>query len=173
VEQEGFMSIQNIRRSVLIVVGVAALAVGGLFAGRLFAHQMDHGSGSGSGPKHMFARISRQLSLTEAQQAQIRVVLKSHADEIEAQAQSGTAARRALHDAVLSASADEATIRSLAAQVGAAQGDASVLYAKIRAEVWPILTSDQQKSFATFHSQMRQRTDDSAKALDQWLRGTN
>ncbi len=168
------MSIQNIRRSVLIAAGVGILAVSGLFAGRLLARQMEphgpHGAGMAS---HMFARISRHLDLTDGQQAQIRAVLKAHATEIETQVKAGMDARGALHEAVMVQPTDEAAIRSLGAQVGAAHAEGALLCAKIRAEVWPILTTDQQGKLQNFHSRMRDHGDEAMKSLDQWLRGEN
>jgi Spy/CpxP family protein refolding chaperone len=122
---------------------------------------------------HMFARISRHLDLTEGQQTQIRAVLKAHASEIETQVQAGMDARRALHEAVMVQPTDEAAIRSLGEKVGAAHAEGALLCAKIRAEVWPILTADQQEKLQNFHSRMREHGNEAMKSLDQWLRGQN
>ncbi len=166
------MSIRNIRRSALLAAGIGALAVSGLLAGRLFAHQMgDHFAG-GMAP-HMFNRLAAALDLTESQRAQVRAILKSHADEIGAQVRAGMDARRALHDAILAQPTDEAAIRSLALQFGAVHGDGAVLFAKIRSEVWPILSADQQLKLANFHGRMQQRGEDAMKSLDRFLRGEN
>jgi Spy/CpxP family protein refolding chaperone len=165
------MSIQNIRRSVLIAVGIAALAVAGLFAGRLFAHQL--GGHSGGMAPHLFRHMSRQLELTEGQESQIRGILKSHADEIEAHVKSAIEARRALHDAILVQPTDEAAIRQRAAAMGDVHEDGAMLFAKIRAEVWPLLTAEQQQKVATLHTRMRERGDESLKNLDDFLRGAN
>ena len=166
------MSIQNIRRSVLIAAGIGALAVSGLFAGRLVAHQMGGHSGGAMAPR-MFRHMARQLELTDAQQAQIREILKSHADEIEAHVKSGMDARRALHDAILVAPTDEAAIRQRAQDLGNVHADGALLFARVRAEVWPILTSEQQLKVAGLHTRMRERGDDALRSLDTFLRGDN
>jgi Spy/CpxP family protein refolding chaperone len=167
------MSIQNIRRSVLIAVGIGVLAFSGLFAGRLLGRQMGPGFSHGGppNPARMFDHISRELDLTDAQQAQIRGILKSHADEILAHVQAGMDARRALHDAVVAQPIDDAALRSLGAQAGTVHGDGAVLFAKIRAEIWPVLTPDQQQKFAAFHARMGRKGGDELTALGAFLRG--
>jgi Spy/CpxP family protein refolding chaperone len=132
-----------------------------------------HGSHDEGMAPRMFARISRRLDLTEDQQAQIRAVLKTHAAEIEAQVQAGMDARRALHEAVMVQPADETAIRSLGEQVGTAHAEGALLFAKIRTEVWPILTADQREKLQNFHSRMRHHGDEAVKSLDQWLRQEN
>ena len=167
------MSIQNIRRSVLIAAGIGALAVAGLFAGRLFAHQMGGHFHGGSMAPRMFQHMAQELDLSDAQQAQIREILKSHADEIEAHVKSGMDARRALHDAILIQPTDEGTIRLRAQELGNVHGDGAILCAKIRAEVWPILSGEQQQKLAGLHLRMREHGDEALKSLDAFLRGTN
>jgi Spy/CpxP family protein refolding chaperone len=165
------MSIQNIRRSVLVAAAIVVLAVSGIFAGRLVAHQMG-GHGAGMAP-HLFHHMARQLDLTDGQQAQIRDILKNHADEIEAHVKSAMEARRALHDAILVQPTDEAAIRQRAVTLGDVHEDGAMLFAKIRAEVWPLLTAEQQQKVATLQTRMRERGDESLKSLDEFLRGTN
>jgi Spy/CpxP family protein refolding chaperone len=168
------MSIQNIRRSVLIAAGIGALAVSGLLAGRLVAHQMG-GGGPFGGPMapRLFRHVARQLDLTDAQQAQIREILKTHADEIEAQVQSGMKARRALHDAILVTPTDEATIRQRAQELGGVHAEGALLFARVRAEVWPLLTAEQQQKAVSLHTRRRERGDDALRSLDSFLRGAH
>lgn len=52
--------------------------------------------------------------------------------------------RTALRDAVLTGDADEAQIRSAASQLGDAMADAAVKASKLRNEIAPILTEEQQ-----------------------------
>lgn len=166
------MSIQQIRRSVLIAAAIAALAFSGLVAGRLFGRQMGP-SGPPHGPRaaHMFDHVARELDLSDAQRLQIRGVLKAHADEILADVKAGMEARRALHDAVIAEPTDEAEIRRLAAAGGQAHADGALLFAKIRSEIWPILTPEQQQKFVTFHARMGKRGDEALDSLEAFLRG--
>jgi Spy/CpxP family protein refolding chaperone len=164
------MSIQKIRRSILIAAGIGVLAFTGLFAGRLLGRQMGPGP---HGPRaaRMFDHLSSALDLSDTQQLQIRGVLKTHADEILALVKSGMTARRALHDAILAQPTDEANIRVLAQQVGVVHGDGALLFARIRAEIWPILTPDQQQKFTAFHMKMGNRGEDELQSLGAFLRG--
>ncbi|HEY3202269.1 MAG TPA: Spy/CpxP family protein refolding chaperone [Thermoanaerobaculia bacterium] len=164
------MSIRNIRRSILIAAGIGALAVSGLLAGRLFARQMGEHFSEGHAA-YMFDHIARELDLSDGQRTQIRGVLKSHADEIEAHVKAGIDARRALHDAVMAQPMDETTIRNLAQQVGSVHGDGAVLCAKIRSEIWPVLSSDQQQKLVSFHGRMRRHGDAALQSLHAFLRG--
>ena len=166
------MSIQNIRRSILIAAGVGVLAVSGLFAGRLFARHMGGHFGGDMAPR-MFRHLSRELDLTDAQQLQIRGILKNHADEIEGHVKAAMEARRALHDSVMAQPTDEGAIRAMATQIGTVHGDGAMMIARIRAEVWPILTADQQQKLVALHSRMREHGDESMKSLDEFLRGQN
>jgi Spy/CpxP family protein refolding chaperone len=167
------MSIQRVRRSILIAAGVGVLAFTGLFAGRLLGRQMGPGFPHGPHAARMFEHVSRALDLSDAQQLQIRGVLKAHADEILPLVKSGMEARRALHDAVLAQPTDEAAIRSLAQQVGVVHGDGALLFAKIRAEIWPILTPEQQQKFTAFHTRMGNRGDGELQSLGAFLRGNS
>lgn len=165
------MSIQKIRRSVLVATLFGGLVVSGLLAGRLLARQGDLGHMRADAAPHMFRHLAKQLDLSADQQTQIRGILKNHADEIETQVKAGMSARRALHQAMLAQPVDEEGIRSLAVQAGQVHGDTAVLYAKIRAEVWPILTADQQSRMTQLHGRMKDRGDAAFESLDKWLRG--
>jgi protein CpxP len=165
------MSIQQVRRSVLIAAGILALAVSGLIAGRLFGRQLSPGFGHGARAEHMFEHLSSELDLSDAQRAQVRGVLRNHADEILAHVQAARDARKALHDAVMATTTDETAIRSLAAQIGTVHSDGALMIVKIRAEIWPILTPDQQQKMISLHARLGHRSDDEMQALAAFLRG--
>jgi Spy/CpxP family protein refolding chaperone len=163
------MSIRNIRRLVLILAGAGILVVGGLFAGRLAAGVMPGaGPHSAFGPPG-FGRIARALDLTDDQRAQIKAILKSRASEIQNQMKTGMEARRALHEAILADPIDEAAIRARAVDLSRTEGNGAVLFAHIRAEVFPILTVDQKQKIEQFHERMRGRASRAAKAFEDFL----
>lgn len=170
------MSISNIRRSVLVAAGIAAVAAAGLFAGHLVAGSMSeggHGCGPHGGlePQRLFEHLADRLDLNDAQREQVRAILRGHAAEIETQMQAGAEAGRALHDAVQAEPIDEAAIRDRAAEFGRVHGEGSLLCARIRAEVLPILTADQKAKLQTMHERMRGRGRRGARAFSEWLRG--
>ncbi|MCA1580122.1 MAG: Spy/CpxP family protein refolding chaperone [Acidobacteria bacterium] len=162
------MSIQEIRRSVLVVAGVAALAAAGLFAGRVSADAFPH-KGRGDFAPRMFARMSRFLELTDDQQAQIKAVLKAHAAEIEVQMAAKRTARQALRQAMLAQPVDEAAIRARAEEGGKVEADGAVLFARIRTEIDPILTPDQRTKVHTFASRSRRR-DSAVQSFDRFIK---
>jgi Spy/CpxP family protein refolding chaperone len=168
------MSIRNIPRSALILAGAAVLAVGGVIAGRVAAGVLPGESSGVPGPQRMFNRISRALDLTDDQQSRAKGVLKSHADEIEAQLRSVAAARRALFDAMHARPIDEAAIRQRALELGRVHGDGGVLFAKIRTEIEPILTDDQKTKLEHYREKMRGRGDRAITSFRDFLdSGTN
>jgi Spy/CpxP family protein refolding chaperone len=163
------MSHGTLRKSALLFAAAGALAVGGLFAGRLFAGSVPGGPGDHS-PRHMFGRIARALDLTADQRAQIKTLLTAHAAEIQAQMSSSATARRALHDAIKAQPVDEAAIRAAAATVGSVHADGAVLFAKIRAEILPVLTADQKQKLEALDAKMKSRGDRGAKAFAEFIR---
>jgi Spy/CpxP family protein refolding chaperone len=166
------MSIQEVRKSILIATGAGVIAAAGLLAGRLSAGAFSPHARGDFAPR-VFARISRALDLTDEQQAKIKGVLQSHSDEIKAQIQASTAARSALHAAVINQPLDESAIRTAAQRVGQTQGDAAILFSKIRAEVDPILTPDQKDRIQKFHDTMGQRADKAVQSFDAFLKGNS
>ncbi len=163
------MSIANIRRSILILAGAGALAVAGLFAGRLAAGVMPEGSHAGHFGSR-FGHIARMLDLTEAQRAQFKSILRSHGSAIEAQLAAGLAARRAMHDAILADPIDETLIRARAAELSRVEADGAVLFARVRAELTPLLTEDQKQKVARFRERMRARGDRAVQAFQDFVK---
>jgi len=165
------MKIPSLSKILLTLTSLGLLAAGGLFAGRLSANSLPEGSEHS--PHRMFGRLSRALDLTDGQKAQVKSILKSHAAEIEAQMAKSSAARHALHDAVNAQPFDEAAIRARAADVGQAQADAAVLFAKIRTEVVPLLTDDQKQKLQTFSQKMRSRGEHGRQAFADFVRSAS
>ncbi len=163
------MSIRQIRKSILAATAVGALALAGLFAGRLSADAFPHGGGGGDFAPRMFGRIARALDLTDDQKTKVRTILKAHASEITAQVTAGKAARQALREAVLAEGVDETAIRARAADAAKIQADGAVLFAKIRAEIEPTLTPEQRDKVRTFHARRQGRGDHAAESLQKFL----
>jgi Spy/CpxP family protein refolding chaperone len=88
--------------------------------------------------------LRSELNLTEQQRAQIRDVLVSHRPQIAETVKSVHVKRTALRDAVLQGRSEE-QVRAAAGELGSAIADASVKAAKLRNQVAPILTEEQQK----------------------------
>jgi Spy/CpxP family protein refolding chaperone len=167
------MSIDKIRKSILILVGAGAIAVVGLFAGRVSAGAFPTRHEHGDFAPRLFAQVSQALDLTDDQTAKVKDVLRSHSDEIKAQMRSWGAARRALRDAMMTLPADENAIRAAAEQVGQSQANGALLLARIRAEIDPILTPDQKDRLQKFQSRTGQHTERAVQSFDNFLKGSS
>jgi len=153
----------NTKHAVVATVAAAALALGvtaGLRASAQNTSQdprsfSGHGMGPGGrggmlgpggpgSPLAMLRMLGPQLNLTDAQKEQIKNIADAHRDEWKAIGDRERLAHEALTAAITADTIDEALIRSRSAELGIVQADAAVASARARAEVWQILTPDQQ-----------------------------
>ena len=161
------MRIVRTRRS-LFAAGAAAVALSGLFTARLAAHPT--AKVREDRVPRVCRRAVRELGLTEEQQTRVRGILREHADDIEEQIRSGAESRRALRAATRAEPFDEAEIRRLAARFGEVRADGAVLRARIRSEIWPILTAEQKEKARSLKTPSGRRRARRLEALDRWLR---
>jgi Spy/CpxP family protein refolding chaperone len=96
------------------------------------------------GPMGMFGLFGPDLNLTDAQKQQIKSIADSHKAEWQAFAERARAAHQALQGAMAADTVDDGLIRAKSAEVAAVEADMAVASAHARAEVWPILTAEQQ-----------------------------
>lgn len=99
----------------------------------------------------------RQLGLTDQQRQQVRTIVTSHAADFRAIADRAVPARRALTDAI--ATGDEGAIRQRSQDLGAVQTDRALLAARVRAEVFKLLTPEQQQKAQLLRQQAQERRD--------------
>ena len=86
----------------------------------------------------------RELNLTESQREQVKTIVDSQEAEMRTVGERAMAARTALHAATTSPTFDEALIRAKAAELAMVEADAAVARARIFADVFQILTPEQQ-----------------------------
>jgi protein CpxP len=108
--------------------------------------------------------LAARLDLTDAQRDTVRRIMDAHRDELTALGDRGFAARRAVHAAIIAESVDEAAVRARSADLAVVEADTAVAHARIHAEIWQILTPDQQaqarklqEEIASRQEQMRER----------------
>jgi Spy/CpxP family protein refolding chaperone len=87
----------------------------------------------------------RGIQLTEAQREQFRTIVESHRAERQAVATKLREAHRGLAEATRAETINEAAIRARSAEVASAMADQAILRAKVRSEVFGILTAEQQQ----------------------------
>jgi Spy/CpxP family protein refolding chaperone len=156
---------KNRRLALTAGAGALGLAVAGLFAASLAASTPNGGGGEPRG----LGRTARRLGLSEDQREQIRGILKTHAAEIETQMRAARSGRKALGDAMAAQPVDEGRIREQALALGGVRADGAVLRARIRSEVWPILTAEQQEKAKQLRSLRGKREKRRMDALERWL----
>jgi Spy/CpxP family protein refolding chaperone len=115
------------------------------------------GGGLFGGPLGMLGRGMRELGVTDEQRDQIRVKMDAHKTEFEGIAARMIEAREALNEAVTAETTDETAIRNAAIAVGAIEGEAAVLRARVHQEVFSVLTSEQKQKAKELRGQMEQR----------------
>ncbi len=129
----------------------------GLGPGDGFGPGRGFGRGRGGPFGPMVMRGLRQLNLTEDQRGQLKSVMDSHKDEFKAIGERMMAAREALGDLVTSDAADVTAIRAKAAAVAVVEVDAALLRARVHAEVFALLTPEQQEKAKAMRGQAKGR----------------
>ena len=94
--------------------------------------------------------LRSDLNITDEQRQQIRDVIVSHRAEIASTVKSVRVKRVALRDLVRSDKAEKSEIRTAAAALGQAVGDAAVKAAELRGEIAPLLSQDQRAKIDKF-----------------------
>ena len=113
--------------------------------------------GGPGGPMGLLPMLGPKLGLTDAQKDQIKTIAESHKDEWKALADRGRTAHEALNDAVNADQLDEALVRSKSAEVGVVEADMAVARARVRGEVFQILTADQKTQLKAMQAEMKNR----------------
>jgi Spy/CpxP family protein refolding chaperone len=159
------------RRKLTLAVGAGAvgLALAAFFAANLAANTPE----TPNAPAEPWAirHAAKRLGLSDDQKEQIRGVLKAHAGEIEAQMQAAQTGNKALREAMSVQPLDEAKIRQQALALGGVRADGAVLRARIRSEIWPILTPDQQEKAKEMRSMKGQWQKRRMENLERWIDG--
>ena len=85
-----------------------------------------------------------RLDLDDAQREQVRNVMRENRESRRTLGRAVREADGALEEAVAADVLDEQGIRAAANALGVAQGDAAVQRARVRNQVWQLLTAEQQ-----------------------------
>jgi Spy/CpxP family protein refolding chaperone len=152
--------------AVVVALGLASVYVsaqnssggGGPFMGR---GRGGPGGPGGGGPMGMLGplgpMIMGRLNLTDAQRAQVKSVIQAHSTDIKAVGDRAFTAHQALEAVISADTVDESAIRARSGDLATIEADMAVMRAQIRAEVWQILTPDQQQQAKTLQAEMEQR----------------
>ena len=83
--------------------------------------------------------------LSDDQKQQVKSILDSHRDQMQQNAEKMRGLQEAMRTLVEADTIDESAIRAKSAEIASAEADALILQAKMRAEVFQILTPEQQQ----------------------------
>jgi Spy/CpxP family protein refolding chaperone len=156
---------KNSKVRMFVGLAIAAAVVGIIAVGVSYAQQPPppphgrmmmgpHGPMMG-GPFAQIRRGFAQLGLSDQQKTQIKTIFQGHKADMQGFAARMQPARQALNAAIVGG--DEATIRSAAAGVAAVEADMAVFRATVRAQVFAVLTPDQQAKANQLQQEAQQR----------------
>jgi protein CpxP len=157
---------KNSKRMKTIVGSMLAVATSAvLVTAHVVAHQENGQEGRRPGPGRMHRGFGggfdglplRDLDLTEAQQQEIRAIHEQNREAGRAVGEKLMTARRALQDAAMAESIDESAIRAAAGALANAEAEAAVSRARVHAQVWKLLTPEQQEKAKTMREERRER----------------
>jgi protein CpxP len=110
----------------------------------------------------------RQLGLSDDQRQEVRRIMELHKAERQAIFQRLREARRAQSDAIVAVPVDEAAVRARSAELAKVETDAAVLRARVHAEVYNVLTPEQQERAKALRAEREAR---GAQRREQWRKG--
>ena len=172
--------ITKIRKSILVLVAVGALVLGGFWTGRLIAGPLMAGPlwghlgfASAAHFDHIgnhFDHIANWLALSDFQKTEVKRVVRSHGEEILSQIQSQIAMREALGEVIMAGTVDEGLIRQRAEALSRVEAEGALLRARIHSEIWPILNDEQRTKVASFHQMMELKHDKILASVQDFLK---
>lgn len=152
-------------RGLKISLATMAILVAGI-AVAVAQGPMHHG-GFGGPEHHMMGFLTRQLDLTEAQQAQVKDIFAKEKPTIgPLMMQKGQLHQQLMQEAISSTS-NPTKIQALAAQQGQLETALAVEHAKIASQIYNILTPDQKTKAQTLLQQHQQRMQEHMQHMQQ------
>ena len=143
-------------RSLTVTAALAALLAGGV----AFAQAPDGGGrGRGRGGFGPGGGLPlRALNLSEAQQEQVRTLTQQYREQSRTAAERLRAAMDAQRKAVATMPVNEELIRSTARELADAQAEVAIQQARLRTEIFGLLTPDQQANAKKFQAEREARS---------------
>ena len=148
-------------RKIVVTAGIVAVMAGGAVA--IFA-QGGAGRGAGAfGPGGLRGRgfaagfALGQLDLSDAQKQQVRDIMQRHRQQSQPVMQRLQAAMQAQRAAITAVPVNEAAVRQAAAALAAVQADMAVEQARMHADIFSILTVEQQEKAKQLEAQGQAR----------------
>jgi len=150
-------------RKIVVTAGLVALMAGGAVA--LLAQGQGRGAGpgrpggpGGPGERGFAAGFALgQLDLSDAQKQQVRDITQRDREQMRSTMQRLDQAMQAQRAAIDQVPVNEQAVRAAAAQVATVQADLAVAQARVHADIWNILTPEQQTKAKELEQQAQAR----------------
>ena len=157
------------------ILGVSALVVALVGGGALAYAQGPEpggprGRGPGFGPGGPGAGLSlRALDLTDAQQEQVRQLTQQNREQMRALMDRMRAAQEARRQAVEAIPFNESQVRSAMKDVAEVEADLAVAEARLQADIYALLSADQQQRLQKLRADREARAKERAQQQQQRL----
>ena len=142
-------------RKIVVTTGIVAMLSAGAVS--LFAQA---GPGRGAGPFGPGGRggfALGQLDLSDAQKQQVRDIMQRDREQMRSTMQRLDQAMQAQRTSINQVPVNEQAVRAAAAQVASVQADLAVAQARVHADIWNILTPEQQTKAKELEQQAQAR----------------
>ena len=134
----------------------AAVSVAMGLGTAVLAQPHGHAGGEHRGMRGGFHGL-RQLGLSDEQRQEVRRIMELHKAERQAIGERLREARRAQSEAVMAVPVDESAVRARSAELAKVETDAAVLRARMHAEVYNVLTPEQQEKAKALRAEREAR----------------
>jgi periplasmic protein CpxP/Spy len=160
--------VRHIRLAGLIAV-VAALVSGGAF---VYAQGPDGGGPRGGGPGlgrggPGAVMPLRDLEVTEAQREQIRQLREQNRTQMQSLFERLRAAHAARRKAVEAVPFNESLVRAAMSELASVEADVAVAEARLQADIYALLTADQQQRLQKLRADREARAKERAQQFQQ------
>lgn len=148
----------------MIKQAIAAAALGSLLAlGSVPAMAAQHGGAGWSHHEGAHSKMMKQLDLTADQQAKVKAIFKDNFAQTKEQRADVRTKRKAFMDMKPTDSGYQAAADALAQAEGQAATTRVEGMAKVRSQVWALLTPAQQAKWTTLHQERQKKWEEHAQ----------
>jgi Spy/CpxP family protein refolding chaperone len=157
------------KRKIAAVVAALGMAVG--LGTAMSAQPRGPAGGEHRGMRDGFPGL-RQLGLSDDQRQEVRRIMELHKAERQAIFERLREARRAQSEAVMAVPVDEGAVRARSAELAKVEADSAVLRARVHAEVYNVLTPEQQEKAKALRAEREARREQHrAQHRERWQKG--
>lgn len=145
------------KKIIIAILAFAVLATGVMFAVAQRSGDGKKGGWGKRGGHHRGGMMLRGLDLTDEQKAQVKQIMEASKAKTQPLRESLNANRQKMKEVTANGAFDEAQITSLATEKGTLSVQMSVERARLKSQVFALLTAEQKAKAAEMESRMKDR----------------